>query len=148
MKINYELPYNEWLFELVKKILCALGFAVYYRGKNCAKPAAVINEYMYCKSDLLVYHEHHVEGLVETNVHCAHISLCHLSLDEQDEDDQYSIKGAVTELKVKSNDIDVTVENECFYNMFDEAAKLTLNLLCKDLDCSECHDVWDSGVST
>ena len=33
MKINYELPYNEWLFELVKKKLCALGFAVYYRGK-------------------------------------------------------------------------------------------------------------------
>ena len=83
-------------------------------------------------------------SLVETNVHCTHISLCHLSLDEQDKDDQYSIKGTVTELKVKSNDIDVTAKNECFYNMFGEATKLTLVCYVK----VECHDVWDSGVST
>ena len=84
-KINYELPYNEWVYELVKKKLCALGFAVYYRGKNCTMPPAVINEYMYCKSDLLIYHECNVESLVN-NVHCAHVLLSQLSLDKQDED--------------------------------------------------------------
>ena len=45
--------------------------------------------------------------------------------------DQNKAKSAVAELKVKSNDNDVTAESECFYNMFGEAVKLTLSLLCK-----------------
>ena len=37
MELNYELPYNEWLFRLVREKLCVLGFAVFCRDKSCPK---------------------------------------------------------------------------------------------------------------
>ena len=56
MPLNYELPYNEWLYHLLERKLARLDFAIYQRDKTCLKPLAPLCEYMFCKSDILMYH--------------------------------------------------------------------------------------------
>ena len=64
-ELNYELPYNDWLFELVKRKLSPLNFCVV--TKNPDEPVAAANEYIFSKSDLLIYHpakcSKHVQAL-------------------------------------------------------------------------------------
>ena len=127
MELNYELPYSDWLFDLVSEKLCDVGFAVFTRDKDCPKAPAPVNEYIYCKSDLLLYHEQHVE----CNIQAAHVLLSQLSIEDESNSgiNECQLKGGVTELKVDK--LDASAENETFYNMFGEAAKLTSRVLCK-----------------
>ena len=138
MQLNYELPYNEWLFDLIRDRLCMLGFSVFHRDKNCPKAPAPINEYIYCKSDILFYHEKFESPMA---IEVGQVLFSRLSLDEPNDLDNPTFvdcKGGVAELKV--NDIDASAENECFYNMFGEAAKMTSSALWKS--CSCCDNVW------
>lgn len=99
--------------------LTPLGFAVFVKGKGHPKVYAAINKNVFCKSDFLLYHKLH-----ET------IQALQVSVNDQDNDIvTVGVSGAVAELKVES--FGVVAENECFYNMFGEAAKLTLQVLCK-----------------
>ena len=40
VQLNYELPYNEWLYKLVKEKLDPLGFVVHLKDQNCPKAPA------------------------------------------------------------------------------------------------------------
>ena len=125
MKLNYETPYNEWLYKLLMKKLNQYNFIIYERN-NCPRPPAPINEYINCKSDILLYHECGVES-----VEALHVTLESLRLDDQNDlPDNINIKAGVAELKVNLDDI-ASGENECFLNMCGEAAKLVSSVLCK-----------------
>lgn len=125
MKLNYELPYNEWLYELLVEKLTPLQFAVFHKDKNCIKPVAPISEYIYCKSDILLYHESDVEM---GSIKAVQVAMSQLSINEEDEI-TYRLQGCISELKVCS--CDTAAENECYMNMFGEEVKLTANALCK-----------------
>ena len=125
MRLNYELPYNDWLFGLVREKLTPCGFAVFLKEKGRPKVVAAINEYVFCKSDLLLHHELH------DTIDALQVNMSQLSLDGQNDGiTEVGVGGAVAELKVEN--FGVIAENECFYNMFGEAAKLTLQVLCRD----------------
>ena len=133
MELNYELPYNDWLFDLVNEKLCVLGFAVFTRDKDCLK-APQVNEYIFCKSDLLLYHEAHVE----CNIQAAHVLLGQLSLESEcNAIDEVKLKGGVAEMKVDK--LDACAENKTFYTMFGEAAKLRKA-------CSVSDNIWHISV--
>ena len=120
--LNYELPYNEWLHELVNKRLSLLGYCVI--AKNPEVPIAPANEYIFSKSDLLIYHP--VKILKQ--VQAIHVSIVKNDvLLHQHNACKYDLVHSVTELKVKG--ITMAGENECFYNMFSEAVKLALKML-------------------
>ena len=122
MELKYELPYSDWLFELVSDRLCNSGFAVFTQNKDCPKSPALVNEYVTSKSDLLFYQEKYVKS----NFQAVHISLSQLSVDDIDE---CQLKAGVAEVKV--HQLSASAENELFYNMFGEGAKLTTTVLCK-----------------
>ena len=61
VKLNYEIPYNDWLHQFLEDKLMPLGFVVYQRNKECPKAPAPISEYVYCRSDILLYHDQNVE---------------------------------------------------------------------------------------
>lgn len=52
--LNYELPYSDWLYELVMARLIPLGFTVTHQYSG--KPLAIANEYILSRSGLMVYH--------------------------------------------------------------------------------------------
>ena len=60
-----------------------------------------------------------------------HITVESLNLDNQSDLSVHNInlKAGMAELKVES--INPSAENECFFNMFGEAAKLFSSVLCK-----------------
>ena len=47
--LNYELPYNGWLYELTVRKLSAQGFCV--EAKNPEEPVVAANEFTFSKSD-------------------------------------------------------------------------------------------------
>lgn len=121
-ELNYELPYNQWLFELVTKKLSPNGFCII--TKNPEEPVAAANEYIFSKSDLLVYHP----------TKCIkHVQALHVAIAKNDvlmqryNINKYDVIQLVGELKVER--INTTAENECYYNMFNEAARLALKTL-------------------
>ena len=103
-------------------------FVIYERNKDCPEPPAPINEYIYCRNDILLYHESSVEFHLES-LEALHVSLESLSIDNQNDlpVNDIDLKAGVTELKVKG--IDASAENECYFNMFGEAAKLVASVL-------------------
>ena len=88
---------------------------------------------MQCKSDVLVFHEQHIE---KESIQAMHITLIKDEVEEIETgmaqlklDGTFDMKGSVAELKV--HDCDAAAENECIYNIFGEAVKLTANALSK-----------------
>ena len=127
MELNFELPYNQWLYVLLKEKLKDFGFAIFTKDKRCRKASVPISEYIDCKSDLLVYHEQFVE---QESIQALRVQVSQMTLESNDEDVVQSftnIKAGMAELKV--NNLDVKAENECIFNMFGEATKLTENVL-------------------
>lgn len=120
MKLNYELPYNEWLHQLLVKKLNQHDLVIYERNKGCPRSPAPINEYIHCKSDIFLYHECHVES---ESVEALHVTIDGLRLD----DDDVSVK----DIKAGRDDVNSSAENKCFFNMCGEAAKLAASVLCK-----------------
>ena len=54
MKLNYEVPYTQWLYNLMMKKLYQHDFVIHERNKGCPLPLVPINEYVHCKRlDLL-----------------------------------------------------------------------------------------------
>ena len=132
MKLNYEVPYTQWLYNLLMKKLYHHDFVIHERNKGCPLPPVPINEYIHCKSDILIYHETNVECKVA--LEALHITVETLHLDNHDSPsdlsvDDINLKAGVAELKV--DNITSSAENECFFNMFGEAAKLVSSVLCK-----------------
>ena len=120
--LNYELPYGEWLKDLMEKFLAPSGYSVTHQ-KN-ANPIAMANEYIMCKTDLVVYHPSNCNR----NVKLLHICIQRDTLEDMGcQLDFCNISVLVAELKVAS--ADTKAENECFYNMFGEAVKLILKTL-------------------
>lgn len=121
-ELNYELPYNQWLFELVTKKLSPNGFCIL--AKNQEEPIAAANEYIFSQSDLLVYHPKKC---------IKHVQALHVAFAKQDvlmqhyEINKYNVTQLVGELKVEK--ISASAENECYYNMFNKAARLALKIL-------------------
>ena len=130
MPLNYELPYNEWLHQLLKDKLTDLNFAVYQRDKTNPRSLGPLSEYIFCKSDILLYHTQKVES---ESVVALELSFNDLSLEPQTTPRYGScdICASVTELKVEPPDSFEAAINETYYNMFGEAVKLTVNALSK-----------------
>ena len=123
MELNYKLPYNEWLYHILEDKLILLGFVVYHRDKSYPKAPAPVSEYIYCKSDILVYHEVNVES----NIAASQISVSKLSLEETEGVNVINLNAGVAELKVGA--VDTATENELFCNMFGKAANLSSKVL-------------------
>jgi len=119
MTLNYDLPYNDWLYMLMTDKLKPLGFAIFQRDKAYLKSPAPFCEYIYCKSDILLYNPNFSESPVAVNIR----------FNSMDEDT--TSEAELTELKVEKPDSFDAAINETFYNMFGEAVKLIVNTLCK-----------------
>ena len=98
------------------------GFCVV--AKNSEEPVAAANEYIFSRSDLLIYHP-------AKCIKC--VQVLHVAIAKKDvlvqhyKIDEYDTMQLVGELKVES--INTAAENECYYNMFNEAARLALKIL-------------------
>ena len=117
--IKYELPYSDWLYQLTKGALSPLGFAVYHENSGCT--IAPASEFIFGRRDLVIYNPSKCTKIVQA----LHIGF--FPLDDVNTICKYELVQGVAELKVDK--LDLQAENECFYNMFGEAIKLTLKFL-------------------
>ena len=125
--LNCELPYSEWLYILTRDKLVPLGFVVDREFGD--KPIVNSNELLGGRKDLLIYHPGRCEAVIEV----LHIGVRPTPSDVLLDDSntatirKCNIYQGVAELKVAS--INTAAENECYYNMFAEAIKLTMKVL-------------------
>ena len=128
--LNYELPYSEWLYQLARDNLVPLGFVVSREFGD--KPLVNSNEFLGGRNDLLIYHPGKCEAVIEI-LHIgvkpsSEVPSDVLTLDSNAATiRKCNIYQGVAELKVSS--INPAAENECYYNMFAEAIKLTMKIL-------------------
>ena len=128
--LNYELPYSEWLYQLARDNLVPLGFVVSREFGD--KPLVNNNEFLGGRNDLLIYHPGKCEAVIEI-LHIgvkpsSEVPSDVLTLDSNAATiRKCNIYQGVAELKVSS--INPAAENECYYNMFAEAIKLTMKIL-------------------
>ena len=128
--LNCELPYSEWLYTLARDNLVPLGFVVSRESGD--KPLVNSNEFLGGRKDLLIYHPGKCEAVIEI-LHIgvkpsSEVPSDVLTLDSNTATiRKCNIYQGVAELKVSS--INPAAENECYYNMFAEAIKLTMKIL-------------------
>ena len=120
--LKYELPYGEWLKNAVEQKLAPFGFSVEHQ--KIGDTIAYANEYILCKSDLVVYHPRKCMDA---------INVLHILFQSDDSfqvlasPNQSNVSGLICEVKVGS--IDEKTNNECYFNMFGEFVKILLKIL-------------------